>query len=256
VVVGGDIFQHTRITREPELVALTSPTNSTGVFEMDVQSDMLLPFESMGVDASWELQMPKAANQFDYNTIADVLITIEYTALNSIDYRQQIIKNMDNKISGDRQFSFKDEFPDQWYQLQNPDQVEDNTRKMIVNFSIEQGNFPVNIQNLKTENILVYFAKDNNTTTTPFEVTARLAKDEATSDKDEETSIDGIISTRRGSWPRLSGRDRSPVGQWELSFRSNDPIKNTQIIDRFKNGNIQDILFIITYKGNTPRWPI
>jgi len=35
-----------------------------------------MPFESMGVDTTWEFQMPKAANQFDYRTIADVLFTI------------------------------------------------------------------------------------------------------------------------------------------------------------------------------------
>jgi hypothetical protein len=40
------------------------------------------------VDATWELQMPKAANPFDYRTIADVLITLEYTALQSFTYRQ------------------------------------------------------------------------------------------------------------------------------------------------------------------------
>jgi hypothetical protein len=254
VVIGGEIFQLSTIRREPELVALTSPTNATGVFEMDVQSEMLLPFESMGVDTSWELQMPKAANQFDYNTIADVLITLEYTALNSLDYRQQIIRSMDNKISGDRQFSFKDDFPDQWYQLQNPDQVEVKSKKMVVNFSIERGNFPPNIKNLKIENILVYFAKSDSAK--PFEVTARLAKGESTSDKDESTSFNGVISTRRGSWPKLNSLDKSPVGEWELSFRTIDQIKNAQIIDRFKKGDIEDVLFILTYKGDIPGWPI
>jgi hypothetical protein len=61
--------------------------NSTGLFELEPQADMLRPFEGSGVDTIWEFQMPRAANQFDYQTIADVLLTTEYTALNSFHYR-------------------------------------------------------------------------------------------------------------------------------------------------------------------------
>ena len=178
VIAADDIFKTTDIIREPELVALTSPINATGVFEMDVQSDMLLPFESMGVETSWQLQMPVPANPFDFGTISDVLVTIEYTALNSFDYRQQIIKNMDNKISGDRKFSFKDQFPDQWYQLQNPDQVAELAKQMVVNFNIERQDFPVNIENLKVANILLYIVRVESDDVIPFEVTVRLAQNQ------------------------------------------------------------------------------
>jgi hypothetical protein len=72
VVIGPDVFQTIPIRRDPELVALTSPINSSGVFELEAQSEMLLPFEGNGVDTVWEFRMPKAANPFDYRTIADV----------------------------------------------------------------------------------------------------------------------------------------------------------------------------------------
>jgi receptor-binding and translocation channel-forming TcA subunit of Tc toxin len=76
------------------------------------------------VDTIWRLELPKAANPFDYSTIADVLLTLEYTALNSFDYRQQVIQTLDPELSVDRPFSFRQEFPDQWYELNNPDQTE------------------------------------------------------------------------------------------------------------------------------------
>ena len=41
----------------------------------------------MGVDTVWRLDLPKAANAFDYRTIADVVLTLEYTALDDVDYR-------------------------------------------------------------------------------------------------------------------------------------------------------------------------
>jgi hypothetical protein len=82
VVLGPDVFQVVPIRKDPESVALTSPINATGVVDMDItQSDMLYPFEGCGVGGTWELRMPKAANQFDYRSIANVLVSIEFTAL-------------------------------------------------------------------------------------------------------------------------------------------------------------------------------
>jgi hypothetical protein len=46
--------------------------------------------------------MPKAANPLDYRTIADVLITLEYTALQSSTYRQQVIQQLNAAINAER----------------------------------------------------------------------------------------------------------------------------------------------------------
>jgi hypothetical protein len=65
------------------------------------------------------------------------------------------------------------------------------------------------------------------------------------------SSVDGVISTRRGnasSWAPLLGR--APVGGWELTLPNAEEMK-----DRFKNEDIEDILFVITYAGHTPAWP-
>src|SRR6185503_18501845 len=129
-----EVFQTVPIRRDPELVALSTPTSATGVMEMEsLQSDMLFPFEGCGADATWELRMPKAANQIDYSTIADVLVTIEYTALNSFDYRDQVIQSMKPTLSGDLALSFRHHLPDQWFDLHNPDQT---STPMTVQFSI------------------------------------------------------------------------------------------------------------------------
>jgi Tc toxin complex TcA C-terminal TcB-binding domain len=102
---------------------MSAPSNSTGVFELDPQPDMLLPFEGSGVEMSWEFNMPKAANRFDYSTIADVLIMLEYNAFYSSDYRQQVIQSLRSTVNADRPFSFRSQFADQWYDLHNPEQT-------------------------------------------------------------------------------------------------------------------------------------
>src|SRR6185436_8812146 len=65
VIKGGDMYQRVPVQRGPELVALSSPRDATGLFELDTQSEMLLPFEGAGVETTWEFQMPRAANFFD-----------------------------------------------------------------------------------------------------------------------------------------------------------------------------------------------
>src|SRR4030095_16382860 len=132
VIVAGDEFSPVRLSRSPEAIAFTSPLNVTGLFELEPESGLLLPFEGMGVDTVWQLELPKAANPFDYRTIADVLLTIEYTALNSYDYRRQVIASLENGLGADRTLSFRDQFPDQWYELVNPS---DHEAPMIVRFA-------------------------------------------------------------------------------------------------------------------------
>ncbi|MCI0423112.1 MAG: hypothetical protein L0312_28455, partial [Acidobacteria bacterium] len=65
VTNNGRAFQTMEVIRRPESIALTSPVNATGLFELTPQTpEMLFPFEGMGVDTAWEFQMPKAANFF------------------------------------------------------------------------------------------------------------------------------------------------------------------------------------------------
>src|SRR6185503_2156797 len=102
----------------------------------------------------WEFKMPRAANLFDYSTIADVLITIEYTAMHSFDYAQQVMQTLNTKVSGERPFSFRNQFADQWFDLHNPDQT---TKPMSVSFQTIRQDFPPNIDSLTIQQVLLYF---------------------------------------------------------------------------------------------------
>jgi hypothetical protein len=59
------------------------------------------------------LGVPHAANAFNFGTIADVLVTIEYTALDGpTTFRQEVIDKLDSSVSADRPFSFRHQFAD------------------------------------------------------------------------------------------------------------------------------------------------
>ena len=250
VVVGPDIFQVIPIRRDPETVALSSPMNATGLFELEPQpGDMLLPFEGNGVDSTWEFRLPKAANQFDYRTIADVLISIDYTTLNSFDYRQQVIQTLDPKLSGDRPFSFRNQFADQWYDLHNPEQTK---TPMTVRFATMREDFPPNIDRLRIEQVLLYFVRTSGqsfempVTHFRFSEAGRLGTVGGAG-----ISFDGVINTRQGngsSWTAMIGK--APVGEWDLALPNTEEIRN-----RFENEEIEDILLVLSYSGRTPEWP-
>jgi hypothetical protein len=250
VVIGPDVFQTVLVRRPPEQVALSSPRESTGLFqEMDAQPELLRPFESLGVDTHWELRMPRAANPIDPSTIADVLVTIEYTALDSFDYRQQVIQALRPTVSANRPFSFRQQFADQWYDLNNPEQT---ATPMTVSFKTVREDFPSNVENLRIQQIILYFARANGK---GFEVpVTSLRFSEQGGDGPVgggAVSIDGMINTLNGngaSWAAIQGK--SPMGQWELVLPKTGEMKN-----HFKDSEIQDILFVITYSGRTPDWP-
>ncbi|MBB3188947.1 neuraminidase-like domain-containing protein [Halomonas cerina] len=251
VVIAGDgLFREVRVNRPPESVALSSPSNATGLFELAPQtSEKRFPFESLGVDTAWELQLPRAANQFDFSTIADVLLTIEYTALNSFAYRQRVIRELDDTLSADRPFSFRQEFADPFYDLHNPEQSD---TPMVVRFETRRENFPANIDELRIQQVVLFFARAKGAS---FEVPVThlhfIEQGSAGPAGGGATSIDGVLSTRRGnasSWAAMIGK--SPFGKWELALPDTEEMRN-----RFKHEQIENILFVVTYSARTPAWP-
>jgi Tc toxin complex TcA C-terminal TcB-binding domain len=259
-VVEDDIlgFQMVSVTRQPQAVALTSPANSSGQFVdlADTQSGMLLPFENLGVDTVWEFTMPRAANPIDYSTIADVLLTIDYTALDSADYRAQVVRQLDSTVSADRAYSFQQQFPDSWYELNNPDPSATHTS---VSFQTMIGDFPPNVQNLSIDQILLYFVPGDGaafpiqptlTLTPPGDGTEASVGGTVSSPPDGNP-LGTVFSTRRGNasaWMPMIGM--SPAGSWTLDVPN---MSNGQNV--FQTEQVKDILFVITYNGNTPAWP-
>lgn len=250
VVIGGYGFQTVVRNYGPQSVALSAPQNTSGLFELQQQPDKLLPFEGLGVDTDWELRMPRASNPFDYSTIADVLLTFDYTALDSFDYRQAVIQTLGDSVGADRAFSFRHQFPDQWYDLHNPDQT---ATPMTVRFETRREDFPPNLERLRIAHIALYFARRGDTAFEIGPVDLRFTENAAQGAiGGAATSVDGIISTRRGNggaWLGFGGKD--PSGTWTLALPNTAEVRN-----RFASEQIEDILFVVTFSGDTPTWPL
>jgi hypothetical protein len=250
VVLAGDTFQAVPLYSGSQEVALSAALDATGVFELDQQPQMLGPFEGMGVEAPWELRLPKAPNPLDFGTIADVLLTIEYTALSSEQYRQQVLAELPSVTSSDMPFSFRYNLADAWYDLHNPDLT---ATPMAVQFSTQRTDFPPNVENLQIQHVQLYFSRAEGET---FEIPVTELRFTENGGNGSvgggAKTVDGLVSTRKGnggSWSGMIGRP--PFGDWRLTLPNRQEVK-----DWFNEEKIADILLVITFSGGTPVWPV
>jgi hypothetical protein len=261
VVIGNGPFDRVTIQRGPESTALSSPVNASGLFDLDAQPELLVPFEGIGVDATWEFSMPKASNLFNYDTIADVLVTIDYTALNSFDYQQQVLMALDRRVSADRPFSFRRELSDQWYDLHNAELLDEPDR-MVVRFRTELSDFPPNIQDLTVRHVVLHFTGQIAAIADIEDVDLQFTSDLGGAGGGAAQPVNGHVSTRTGAWNSLIGQ-RLP-GEWVLSLRplATDPNRVqklgalTELFKADKQAErIQDIHLVVTFGGTLPAWP-
>ena len=61
-------------------IATSSGTSDNGMFELNFHDDRYLPFEYTGAIGTWLLELPTAFRQFDYASITDVVLHLQYTA--------------------------------------------------------------------------------------------------------------------------------------------------------------------------------
>jgi hypothetical protein len=190
--------------------------------------------------------MPKAANPFDYRTLADVLILLDYTARDSFDYRRQVVQTLSPNLSADRPFSFRHQFADQWYDLHNPDQT---ATPMTVVFRTVRRDFPPNLDDLRIQHVVLHVAWASGQ---PRPVSVRhlhYSEDGAAGVVGGgASSASSQFSTRTGtaaSWTAMIGK--APVGRWELAIPDSAEVRAW-----FQNEEIDDL---VTYTGRLAEWP-
>ena len=270
VVVGppySNAFREDTIRRNPEAVALSVPFQATGLFVLDYNDDLLLPFEGCGVATDWTFELPTLANRFDYGTITDVLFTMEYTALDSAEYRELVVERLGATFAADRVFSLRYEFPDVWYDLHHADQVVD-TKRMKAIVDVRAADFPPNLRRLAgvsgrvpdiTVQQIQFYVAHKEEVTFELPVGLKVKPVNATEiDASTGNTSNGLISTRQisGSAWGQAVIGKIPVGTWEFNLtgellsQAGQPL-GRPIADAFKDDEIEDMLFVISYLGST-----
>lgn len=113
----------------PRLDSITtsSARNDAGAFELDFRGEKYVPFEGAGAVSEWSLSLPSAVKMFDYSTISDVVLHLDYTASFSETLRN-VVQGVTGDIAAsvkdqlaiggiDRACSLKEEFPSEYKRL-------------------------------------------------------------------------------------------------------------------------------------------
>lgn len=259
VVVGDTVFRKKVVSRDPASVVLNphgSDTdrgvasgggNERGFRLRPAEGEKLKAFEGMGVETRWQLEMPKAANNLDYETIGDVQFTIRHSAQESPTYREQVTRELGTERSVDRTFSFEDDFADAWYDLHNP---EGATDPMAVTFETSADDFPANLSDREIAGIQLYFVGPESDAVSELDVDLTFSPaGSSTTAGGSASPVDGLISTPGASaWTDITGKQ--PAGTWTLRF-PNTPKARSLIQD----GALEDLLLIVTAEGEVPQWP-
>ncbi|MBK6408920.1 MAG: hypothetical protein IPF78_04315 [Flavobacteriales bacterium] len=249
MITGGITFQEKVVQRYAEQIALSGGVSDYGVFQLQAQGDFLDPFEGSGVDTQWEFRMQKAANPFDYGSIADVLLTIEYEAMYNYNYEQSVAQQLNNEPpSANLAFSFKNNLPDQWFDLNNPEQTD---TPFAVRFLLSARDQVPNMSDTMIQQVAIFFVMNDGTF---FQEVVRLGHDTDPNAENisasEAVPNENLISTRMNAQGFMSLQGTpGPAGAWLFGLADTS---NTRSM--FASGKVDDIVLIITYDGDSVKY--
>ena len=143
-------------------VATSTGQNDSGVYELNFRDERYLPFEGSGAISAWDLELfhdadaddfGKSLRQFDYTTIADVVLHMRYTAVEEGEFKTNRINALKQYLNGNstletedgtktlhllKAFNLKQDFPSEWHKMLYPNDDEGN----ILSFKIKPDHFP------------------------------------------------------------------------------------------------------------------
>jgi len=250
VIEANNTFQRVPIRRlENEEIALTSPLSSNGLFELQpVQNqEFLNPFEGMGIESRWEFNMPRYSNRMDYSQVADVLVEVEYTALDNFQYHYQVLQETDNRYNFNRGFSFKNDFTDQWYELT---EAQEGNTLFGVEFEISRLSFPQGLNDIQLDgsDLLLHFVREDGFTD---EITiANFNVVDGESDMPGDT-LNGTFRTNELTNMLKNQGDGAPFVKLKLYFANT--VMNREL---FRDEKVQDILLLMSCRAELPGYPL
>lgn len=127
-------------------IATSHAQNDSGMFEFNFRDERYLPFEGAGVISEWTIELPAKYAQFDYDTISDVIIHLNYTARYDKAVATEASTNLEKVVEAQapytggalyRIFSLKHEFANEWNKFVNDVEANASTAKLGIKLTHE-----------------------------------------------------------------------------------------------------------------------
>ncbi len=155
-------------------IATSSAQNDGGLFELNFRDERYLPFEYSGAISEWTLEMmeEETLRQFDFNTIADVIVHLRYTAREDGSLKSAALSGLRERLhwlqvsSTERRlprlFSLRHDFPNEWHAWARQNQP--------LSIRLEKHHFPYFAQmgDLEIDDVSAY---EKGTATNPLPMT-------------------------------------------------------------------------------------
>jgi hypothetical protein len=106
-------------------IATSHAQNDSGMFDFSFRDDRYLPFEGAGAISEWKIELPAVYAQFNYDSISDVILHVNYTARDEGSLKPYAITHAKDKMNEYaeatdgfyRIFDLRCEFPNEWNEL-------------------------------------------------------------------------------------------------------------------------------------------
>jgi hypothetical protein len=146
-------------------IAASNSQNDSGMFELNFRDERYLPFEGCGAIGTWRLELPADVRQFDYETIADAVVHVKYSAreggsslknASALTLKERLlgIRQQLSQTGLHRAINVRHEMPNEWHLLKQDASVQ---------LTLDKTRLPYFVQSLDTtiENV-IFLAKVKN----------------------------------------------------------------------------------------------
>lgn len=149
-----------RLYAATEAITTSSGQNDSGMFELNFRDERYLPFEYLGAISRWRIELPPENNQFDFDTLTDVILHLNYTAREG----GEALRRAANEVaqhhlpgSGVRYFDIRHEFPDAWHRFQGCFHHEEAPKHLGIRISRDMFPFIPGHKDLWINRLYIFF---------------------------------------------------------------------------------------------------
>ena len=187
--------------------------NDAGTFEVNFRDERYLPFEGAGAETRWRIDMPRECNAFDFATISDVIVTLNYTARDGGKLLWQKARDaviVPERDGLQRLFSLKHEFPNEWYHFLHPT---DGTSAVTLDLGTERFPFRFRGRSIDITEVEL-FVKPRTDDASDLAVDLSLtAPDDEPNAAADHVDLTGTLGSLRSGSKAYSGKG---PGKWTL----------------------------------------
>lgn len=233
------------------------------MFEFNFRDERYLPFEGAGAVGRWRLELPSEYPQFDYNTIADVVLHVRYTAREGGgQFKAAVQQGIDNNVNAlvtavNQQglfhfISMKHEFGTAFHQFLNPVGAADHQTTI----TLSKQHFPYLFQgkDIAIQNLIVFLKLQDaslHSDNDPLQLT--ISRDGSTELQSLATAGSELGDLAHGTYTQLSGSITGDEN-WEFSItqlpaalRQTVNIDGTSV-ERIKSAVVKDLGILVQYE--------